>query len=223
MTSVEASVSFENGKIVVRLPITRPTSKIRVKKIENGVGIPVSTRKKSFPSDENLRDYYIEWQISYARDGKYDYELSRMVRLAHEHGILTYNDIYELLKFADDVKSYLEDKGIRRESTNEELYGFNIYEDVYPVAKKELPSGEFIGIVLKHKQRAVGYQSMVYVCIPLTNVEPSLAGRVARRNEVVKYEVPVDLMKELLKAFIIASETHKNDIVKFLRSIIGTS
>ncbi len=222
MASVEASVSFENGKIVIGLPITRPTSKIRVKKIEKGVGVPVSTRQEPFPVGEALRDYYIEWQISYAKDGCYDYELSRIVRLAHKCSILTDKDIDELLKFADDVKSYLEDRGIKRESTEDELYGFNIYEDVYPVAKKELSSGEFIEIVLKHKQRAVGYQSMVYVCIPLTNVEPNLAGRIARRNEVVKYEVPLDLMKELLRAFIIASETHKDDIVKFLRSIIGT-
>ena len=224
LASVEVKVYFKNGRIIVELPITRPTSKIRVKKIENGVGVPVSTRQEPFPVGEALRDYYIEWQISYAKDGCYDYELSRIVRLAHEHDILTDEDIEELLKFADGVSSYLEDRGIKRKGTKDELYGFNIYEDVYPVAKKELPSGEFIEIVLKHKQRAVGYQSMVYVCIPLTNVKPasSLAGRVAKSNEVVEYDVPLDLIKELLRAFIIASETHKDDIVKFLRSIIGT-
>ncbi|MFA4647223.1 R.Pab1 family restriction endonuclease [Pyrococcus kukulkanii] len=219
----EVEISLANGKIVVKLPITRPTSKVRVKKIENGIGIPVPPRKTHFPEREDeLRAYYIEWQISYSKDGLYDYELSKIVKLAYRAGILSERDIKELLEFVDGVSSYLEDKGIWRKSTKRCLHGFELYEEVYPVAKKELPTGEFIEIVLKHKQRAVGYQSMVYVCIPLTNIRPSLAGRSARKNEIVEYEVPPELIKETLKAFIIASESHKKDVIGFLlRSVKG--
>lgn len=64
MASVEAKISFENGKIIVNLPITRPTSKFRVKKkTQNGFGIPVSTRKEPFPTSDKLEEYYIEWQM----------------------------------------------------------------------------------------------------------------------------------------------------------------
>ena len=124
------------------------------------------------------------------------------------------------MKFAEKVTSYLENIKIIRRDAGKNLYGFNIYEDVYPVAKKEFSSGEFIEIVLKHKQRAIGYQSMVYVCIPLTKVKPSLANRTANCNETVKYEISSELIKELLKAFIIASESHKNDIINFLSNIL---
>ncbi len=222
--TVEAEISLENGKIIVKLPITRPTSKFRVKrKTKSGFGIPVSTRKERFPTSDKLEDYYIEWQISYAKDDEYNYELSQIVKLAFSNGILTTNDIQDILKFAENVKSYLEDIEIKREETKQNLYGFNIYRDIYPVAKKKLSSGEFIEIALKHKQYAVGYQSMVYVCIPLNKVRPSLANRTAKPNETVKYEITPELIRELLKAFIIASEIHKQDIITFLNEILQFS
>lgn len=156
-----------------------------------------------------------------AEDNEYNYELSQIVKLAFSNGLLMEDDIRGILKFAESVKSYLEDIEIKREETKQNLYGFNIYRDIYPVAKKELLSGEFIEIALKHKQYAVGYQSMVYVCIPLSKVRPSLANRTAKPNETVKYEITPELIKELLKAFIIASETHKRDIVTFLNKILS--
>jgi hypothetical protein len=223
MAPTEAKISLEDGKIIVKLPITQPTSRFRVKKkTQNGFGIPVSTRKEPFPTSNKLEEYYIEWQIKYKKDkdNEYNYELSQMVKLAFNNGILMEDDIRDILKFAESVKSYLEDIEIKREKTRQNLYGFNIYRDTYPIAKKELSSGEFIEIALKHKQYAVGYQSMVYVCIPLSKVKPSLANRTAKPNETVEYEITPELIKELLKAFTIASETHKQDIVTFLNRLL---
>lgn len=223
MTDTEARISLRNNKIIVELPITRPTSKFRVKKkTESGFGIPVPTRKEPFPDYEELMKYYIEWQISYVKGGSYDYELSHIVRLAYNNGILRDEDLHDILKFADNVTNYLENMEIARKYWREELYGFKIYRDIYPTARKEFDTGEFIEITLKHKQRAIGYQSMIYLCIPLTRVraETSLANRTARPNETVTYEFSPKIIKELLKAFIIASKAHKQDIVSFIKSLL---
>jgi len=61
--NIPAKIFNRNEKLVIELPLTNPTGKIRVKrrsKILN-YGIPIATRKKNFTKDD-----YVEWQISYA-------------------------------------------------------------------------------------------------------------------------------------------------------------
>ena len=53
-------MNIENNKILINVPITGATSKIRVKRRENDFGNPFATSSNEFTKQD-----YIEWQISY--------------------------------------------------------------------------------------------------------------------------------------------------------------
>ena len=82
-------------------------------------------------------------------------------------GILRERDFKEMKKFAKNVrnKTIEEKEGIVRIRVGEEVAGgFVRFEEKVPVFVKEADK-YFIEIVLRHKQKAVGFQSMVYLCI----------------------------------------------------------
>ena len=53
----------ESEGIVLELPLTEPTSKVRVKRRTKNFGVPVATRREAL-----LEKDYVEWQISYATE-----------------------------------------------------------------------------------------------------------------------------------------------------------
>ncbi|MGB9595960.1 MAG: R.Pab1 family restriction endonuclease [Candidatus Poribacteria bacterium] len=61
-----------------------------------------------------------------------------------------------------------------------------------------------IEINLKHKQRAVGYQAMIYVCLPLTNADGDIIGRKTKANEQACFTITKDknnFVFDAIKAF----------------------
>ena len=77
---VESEVRWEEEKIVCFLPITLPTSKVRVKRNDE----PIAVRQNELKDDDLL-----EWQISYYKEGKILIEAGKMLELACQH-----NSIY---------------------------------------------------------------------------------------------------------------------------------
>jgi hypothetical protein len=98
-----------------------------------------------------------------------------------------------------------------------------------PLFTKTTPHG-WVQIQLKQKQRAVGYQAMVYVCLPLTEVLaadglPRLAGT-AHSKETVFYDFNRDngpFLIDIIHAFGLASQPHNEDIQKILGKILETA
>jgi len=77
-------VLVENNEIVCEILIVRPKSKIRIRK----EAIHISR-----PRNEKIKpDYYIEWQISYQKEGRY-VELGEIIMKATEIEMICRCDI----------------------------------------------------------------------------------------------------------------------------------
>ena len=98
-----------------------------------------------------------------------------------------------------------------------------------PQFTKTTPHG-WVQIQLKQKQRAVGYQAMVYVCLPLTEVlamdgAPRRAGP-AKSKETVYYDFNREnaaFILDIIHAFGIASQQHNEDIRQIIGKILETA
>jgi hypothetical protein len=241
--NIPAKISAENGRLIIRLPLTNPTGKIRVKRRSktSNYGIPIATREISFTNED-----YVEWQISYATQNppetskvediiinneQIGFELTKLLYEGSILGILSTKDFNEMEGFINDVQNkdtLEENEKIVRENKMQEIKGgFKKFEEKAPVfIKKNEKQGYFVEIILKHKQRAVGLQAMVYLCIYIEKLVDengkSLMGRTATTREFGEIEVTIEnkeLIKDVVKAFAIASQVHKRDISSILRQV----
>jgi hypothetical protein len=229
--------------IRVRLPLTDVTGKVRVKeKSSDGFGLPVA------PSKTVLGEkHYLEWQIGYdlpntnsptvvpeikfVRNGetKYGHELSKIISEAVRLGILSTNDLtheIEVLKRIQPAE-FEENQSVQVEvSTNATADGFQSAIQRLPQFTKTTPHG-WVQIQLKQKQRAVGYQAMVYVCLPMAEVlttddSPRQADK-AHSKETVFYDFNRDnaaFLLDIIHAFGLASQQHNEDIREILGKIL---
>ena len=230
-----------NGDAVrVRLPLTDVTGKVRVKeKSSDGFGLPVAPMKTLLNGK-----FYLEWQIGYdiastnsptvvpeikfSRNGetKYGHELSKIIFEAVRLGIISTNELIHEIQTLKKIPAseFEENQAVQVEvSTNAAADGFQSAIQRLPQFTKTTPHG-WVQIQLKQKQRAVGYQAMVYVCLPLNEVltmdgSPRNASN-AKSKETVYYDFTranSDLVLTIIHAFGIASAQHNED----MRNILG--
>jgi len=194
------------------LPITLPTSKVRVKR--KGLE-PVATRQVKLCKED-----YIEWQISYGEAERLS-EFGEILALAYRKGIIKKDDIDKVKEEFKNIKTFEELYKISREEGKEEYHKFKILYEKTPILRYEFDDGHYIDIVLRHKQRAVGYQAMVFMYIPIDKVEPkNLIGRRAYPKERIIWTPKREHILGLLKAFLIASRDHREDMLKIIDKII---
>jgi len=213
----QSTIIFRNGEILCFLPITAPTSKIRLKRN----GEPFATRKNKLKNTD-----LIEWQISYyeSNTNKKLVEAGKMLEIAFKNNLVSNRDLSEIKKFTKNVKeTFFEKYKFQIEKLKNKFYDFEILYRKFPFIHKRLPTGCIIEVEIKHKQRAVGFQSMLYVFIPLKNVVSedgsAIIGREAKRKERVIWKpTPTDII-EIIKTFAIASQNHLKDIKDILNRI----
>jgi hypothetical protein len=238
---------FTNGNSVrIRLPLTDVTGKIRAKEMTaDGFGIPVA------PSKTVLGEkHYLEWQIGYdisntnslsvvteikfQRNGetKYGHELSKIIFEAVRLGLLSTNDLIREIEALKKIPptEFEESRAVQVEvSTNSGVDGFQSAVERLPQFTKTTPHGS-VQIQLKQKQRAVGYQAMVYVCLPMNRVL-DVNGNLrkpgpAKSKETVYYDFNHEnaaFILDIIRAFGIASQQHNEDIRQILRKILEIS
>jgi hypothetical protein len=239
-------ISTPTNSIRVQLPLTDVTGKVRVKeKSSDGFGLPVAPMKTLL--DKN---YYLEWQIGYdipntnspsvvpeikfLRNGetKYGHELSKIIFEAVRIGIISTNDLMREIESLKKIQptEFEESHAVQVEvSTNAGADGFQSAVQRLPQFTKSTPHG-WVQIQLKQKQRAVGYQAMVYVCLPMAEVlamdgSPRKPGS-AKSKETVYYDFTranPDLLLDIIHAFGIASQQHNEDIRQILGKILETA
>jgi hypothetical protein len=238
---------FTNGNSVrVRLPLTDVTGKVRVKEqTSDGFGIPVAPSKTSLGEK-----YYLEWQIGYdipntnspsvvpqikfQRNGetKYGHELSKIILETVRLGLLSTNNLVREIEALKKIQptEFEENQIVQVEvSTNAAANGFQSALQRLPQFTKTTPHGS-VQIQLKQKQRAVGYQAMVYVCLPMNQVldmngNPRKPGP-AKSKETVYYDFTranSDLLLAIIHAFGIASQQHNEDIRQILGKILDVN
>ncbi len=234
---------FTNGdSIRVRLPLTDVTGKVRVKEISpDGFGIPVAPSKVSLGTND-----YIEWQIGYdipntnspsivpqlkfQRNGetKYGHELSKIIFESVRLGILSTNDLIGEIQKLEKIPTneFEESRPVQIETLTNAANGFQSAVERLPQFTKVTSHGS-VQIQLKQKQRAVGYQAMVYVCLPMNQVLDangnSRKSAPAKSKETVFYDFSrenADLILNIVDAFGIASQQHNEDIQHILQKIL---
>ena len=207
----------KNKKILVDIPLTRPTGKIRIKSrsMFYEYGEPHATRSK--PLTQNN---YVEWQIGYdleykkrntsslphisfrAYNGtkKVLYELSEYLYYFYSWGILTSSELKETVDFV----SNLEEKNlisnhpdcqitrthpIEKQINNTTFFGMTLK---YPQLVYKFGKYEIIAeITIREKQKAIGVQPMLYLCFPITELQTrgNLIGRTTRVNETAQFVI----------------------------------
>jgi len=238
---------FTTGDSVrVRLPLTDVAGKVRMKeKSSDGFGLPIAPSKSILDGK-----HYLEWQIGYdipntnsptvvpeikfIRNGetKYGHELSKIIFEAVRLGILSTNDLVREIEALKKIQpgEFEESHAVEVEvSTNSDADGFQSAVQRLPQFTKTTPHG-WVQIQLKQKQRAVGYQAMVYVCLPMAEVlamdgSPRQHGP-ARSKETVYYDFTREnsgLLLDIVHAFGIASQQHNEDIRRILGKILETA
>jgi hypothetical protein len=239
-------VFTNGGSVRVRLPLTDVTGKVRVKEMTpDGFGIPVAPSKTSLGEK-----HYIEWQIGYdipntnspsvvpeikfSRGGetKYGHELSKIIFESVRLGLLSTNDLIREMESLKKIPAtgFEESQPVQVEtSTNAAANGFQGAVERLPQFTKSTPHGS-VQIQLKQKQRAVGYQAMVYVCLPMNQVldmagNPRPPGP-AKSKETVYYDfnhANVAFILDIVQAFGMASQQHNEDIRQILGTILETA
>ncbi len=232
----------------VRLPLTDVTGKVRPKqRTDDGNGEALAPTKTVIGAKQ-----YLEWQISYdTRDAaapnvvkeiqftrrgetKFGAELSLMLVEALRLGVISTNDVLrERERLAKLAEATLEEReGTTIEKTPPDPKGglpdgFTRWTQKTPQFVRETEHG-WIQIQLKPRQRAVGNQAMVYVCVPLNRVlaadgAPRPPGP-ARTKETVFYDFTranAGFLLDIVRAFAIASKQHNEDMGNILGAILG--
>ncbi len=243
--NIPAKIFVREKKLIIELPLTNPTGKIRVKRRSRDLnyGLPIATRREIFTKDD-----YVEWQISYAtqsppKESKVDdivinnnqigFELTKLLWEGVKLGILSNEDLHKLEEFINNVQpteTLEENEEIFRENNLQEIKGgFKRFVEKVPLFIKENEEiGYFVEIILGHRQRAVGLQAMVYLCIYIETLKDkngnSFIGRRAFAKEFGQLEITSEnnaIVTDVVKAFAIASCQHKEDISKILEQIKG--
>ena len=246
-TGYKQVLIFTNGDAVrVRLPLTDVTGKVRVKEqTPDSFGLPVAPSKTSLGEK-----HYLEWQIGYDipntnspsvvpeirfirnAEIKYGHELSKIIFESVRLGFLSTNDIVREIVTLKKIQptEFEENQVVQIEvSTNATANGFQSAIERLPQFTKTTPHGS-VRIQLKQKQRAVGYQAMVYVCLPMNQVL-DMSGHLrkpgpAKSKEMVYYDFNArnaSFILDIIHAFGMASQQHNEDIRLILGKILETN
>ena len=210
-----ARFDVEADSIRIGLPITAPTSKIRVKRRrENEMARAVATRKEPMSDSD-----YLEWQIAYS-------ELNCIVETARARGWLDDSQWQSALDgIRADFDGIAETETVARVETEVSRLGFLRAEYRFPCYIKRGDDYE-IEITFFRRQRAAGLQAMIYVNLPLRrcraeNGEP-LIGRCATKKEIALFRVCREnarLAIDLIEAFACASRTHRADLRREIKCL----
>ncbi len=244
MPNYPATIEVDDSSIIIGLPLTTPKGKTRIKVKSDSLdfGTPFYTGRHAI--NENC---YAEWQIGYdnpdpdaegvVRDvkfygrgeRKYGAELTAILYYGLTNKIFAEGMLNDLVSFANSVsqEDFIEENvSISRVTLGSKaLKGltFHIIEEKYPLYLL-VKSDYEIEVVVQHKQRAVGYQAMIYVCLPIKNAEEKVVGRLAKPKEFIHFKVNQatnNFVSDAFKVFSLASKKHNEDIKSILAAING--
>ena len=236
-------VAVTNDSIRVRLSLTDVTGKVRVKeRTPDGFGLPLAPMKTALG-----KKHYLEWQIGYdtpstnsptlvpqiifTRNGetKHGHELSKIIFESVRLGLLSTNQIIAELAALKKIPAadFEENQPMLVETdTNNSAGGFQRAVQRIPQFTKNSPFGS-VQIQLKQKQRAVGYQAMVYVCLPLNQVLTAdgtlRKSSPAKSKETIYYDfnrANAPFLLDIIHAFGMASRQHNEDVGKILNLVL---
>ena len=243
-----------NDDIKVILPLTRVTGKARVKERNSfyEYGNPVAVRQASISLkhyvewqigydatvDDVEKGKKITTLTNYTFKGsngkmKHPFELSEILYYSVKNNYVSINDIrniFEEIKNVNDTLDILPSMQIMRTNPIEVVINdidFYKMQVSYPLIVHKFGKYDiYAEIINKEKQRAVGVQPMLFVCLPITSLEfdvPPL-GRALNANECANWVIGKEEAKlslELFRIFGMLTENHKFDVLEILKTIFS--
>ena len=247
MQTEEAKVVNTTRSLFVNLPLTKPTGKIRVKQRSffSEYGVPVAPRQTVLS-----HSHYVEWQIgydllattenrgktslegmtfrNYKKDVKFAYELSELLWYSHQRGLIEDTEIrncHDAIKQVSEANTFEESTAIMRTHPRERIInGLSFYEMQvsYPLFVHRFgPYEIFAEIMIREKQRAIGTQAMLYVCLPVTTLRFAIPiiGRTLNAKECAEWHIgrgEASLTLEMFRVFGMLSPKHRYDVMAIL-------
>jgi R.Pab1 restriction endonuclease len=240
--------------IRIILPLTSHSSKIRVKKRKDIFyqGLPLATRQEKITSDCYF-EWQISYDLKETNRNfdkfhkttlnkikivdenkqptdRYIYELSDLLIEIIRKGFVNLNQIEKLLKEIQNEEKFIEDE-LEVCRTQPKEYKFGKWTFLASTIKHPLLIYEVRGLILKieiiikEKQKAIGIQPMLYLCIPIKLVEEysEIENKLAETNQKVTYLITKNNFQfviETIRIFAILSKKHQRDVVNILRTIL---
>lgn len=248
----DAKFEKNGNEISFVLPLTQPTGKVRIKERNSfyEYGNPVAVRKTPL----SLKNY-VEWQIgydllfndenlikttlknknftNYKGENKLPYELSEIIYYSYENKYIDLNDIkniYDRINATDKTLDVLDSMQITRTNPIEvkiEDVDFYQMKVSYPLIVHKFGKYDiYAEIMNREKQRAVGVQPMLYVCLPITSLifSEQPIGRILNSKECGKWIIGQEearLSLELFRIFGMLTEKHKFDVCQILKVLFN--
>jgi len=238
-------ISPKNGGLEIELPLTDVTGSVRLKRRgEAGFGMPIAPLQTALAETD-----YLEWQIAYdTLNPKHPSLVPEVIFQSLDRkktGCELTKILYEGLKLGLFTKaefSGLQDflrqqHGRGLEDTQQVMLlpdpkepeapgGFLRFVQGVPMISRSTPSGT-VEIQFKQKQRAFGYQAMIYVCLPVTQLRDKegkpFIGRAALSKERAYFQVTLEsapLFSDAVKAFGMASKDHNGDLMRITDALL---
>ena len=246
MPPLRQTVFFDDASSALwaELPLTAPTGKVRVKRRSHfsEYGEPVAARFVPL-SQADYVEWQIGYDIpavpenaaattlsglaftNAKGEAKHPFELSELLFHSARFGFVSGAEVAEARRFvagladADLVDARADMAILRSHPAEAEINGIPFFrmEVRYPLAVHRFGSYEICAEVMnREKQKGVGVQPMLYVCIPLSVLsfaEPPF-GRTAEKGETCSWRfgpAEGELALELFRVFGMLSARHRHD------------
>lgn len=256
MATENAKIEYDGKNLAVSLPMTQPTGKIRIKTrtFFGEYGNPVAARQEKL-NQKCYVEWQIGYDMlatkdnidkttlsdktfeNYKSEVKFAYELSEILFYSYKLGLLSDDEIketYDYIKAIPDNNLIDTIDSMRITRTNPietTINDIDFYEMkvAYPLIVHKFGKYDIYSEVMnREKQRGVGVQPMLYVCIPITelsfNKEP--LGRMLESKECSKWIIKEDEAKlslELFKIFGMLSKKHQYDVLAIMQVLFNLS
>jgi len=249
----DAKVFYSRDELKVVLPLTQPTGKVRIKgrSFFGEYGNPVAVRQtrlglanyvewqigydlEAKPENETKTSLVGKTFNNYKGVNKFAYELSEILFYSLKKGLIDVSAVrqaFDQIRAVPENQTFesMEEMNISRTNplpTN--VNGMDFYKMTvkYPMLVHKFGQYDiYAEVIIKEKQRAVGTQAMLYVCLPITTLrfKQNAIGRILDAKETGDWvigEEEAALSLELFRVFGMLSPKHRYDVLSILRMLV---
>lgn len=252
MATENAKIEYGGNSLAVILPMTQPTGKIRIKArtFFGEYGNPIATRQEplnqkcyvewqigydTLANKDNIDKTNLSDKTfsNYKGETKFAYELSEILFYSYKLGLIKSSEIMEVFNYIQAIPDNslidtIDSMRITRTNPIEtKINGIGFYEMkvAYPLIVHKFGKYDVYSEVMnREKQRGVGVQPMLYVCIPITELsfDTEPLGRTLEARECSKWIIREDeakLVLELFKIFGMLSKKHQHDVLAIMKML----
>lgn len=241
------SIDYNKGEIIMTIPVTVTGGKFR---FYDEDGNNIKPCKEGFTASGD----FCEWQIGHdaiAKDEKAKrstlrdcsfrasnkknkvlYELAEFVYYFRQFGFITNDDLTNMLTefeniptecFISESPEFAICYGDEKDVSISDIDGY-CKERIHKDWMCPLDFGWWIDIKVDKRQKATGVQPMLYLCIPVKELNKTLIGRKAETNEVIDFVINEKMVNNFMRCMKLLGYLSPNnnfDARQIIKSILN--